>query len=116
MPVSINNASRVSVLTLSINYNPAVLKVRTVQEGTFMRQGGVAAAFAPRVDAAAGRVDIAVSRTGDQTGASGGGLIGAIIFDALAPGTSQISVSGVANTPEGTPVPLNFSPVTVTVR
>jgi general secretion pathway protein D len=116
MPVSINNASRVSVLSLSITYNPAVLKVRTVQEGTFMRQGGVAAAFAPRVDAAAGRVDIAVSRTGDQTGASGGGLIGAIIFDAIAPGTSQISVSGVANTPEGTPVPLNFSPVTVTVR
>ena len=116
MPVSINNASRVSVLSLSITYNPAVLKVRTVQDGTFMRQGGVAAAFAPRVDAAAGRVDSAVSRTGDQTGASGGGLIGAIIFDAIAPGTSQISVSGVANTPEGTPVPLNFSPVTVTVR
>jgi general secretion pathway protein D len=116
MPVSINNASRVSVLSLSITYNPAVLKVRTVQEGTFMRQGGVAAAFAPRIDAALGRVDIAVSRTGDQTGASGGGLIGAIIFDAIAPGTSQISVSGVANTPEGTQVPLNFSPVTVTVR
>jgi general secretion pathway protein D len=116
MPVSINNASRVSVLTLSINFNPAVLKVRTVQEGTFMRQGGVAAAFVPRVDAAAGRVDIAVSRTGDQTGASGTGLIGAIIFDAVAPGTAQISASGVANSPEGTPITLNFSPVTVIVR
>ena len=72
--------------------------------------------FAPRVDAAAGRVDVAVSRTGDQTGASGGGLISAIIFDAIAPGASQISVSGVANTPEGTPVTLSFSPVTITVR
>lgn len=116
MPVTINNASRVSVLTLSINYNPAVLKVRTVQEGTFMRQGGVAAAFVPRIDAAAGRVDIAVSRTGDQTGASGTGLIGAIMFDAMAPGTAQISASGVANSPEGTPINLNFSPVTVIVR
>ena len=116
MPVSINNASRVSVMSLSITYNPAILRVRTVQEGTFMRQGGVTAAFAPRIDAAAGRVDVAVSRTGDQTGASGAGLIAAIIFDAVAPGTSQISVSGVANTPEGTSVPLNFSPVTVTVR
>jgi hypothetical protein len=116
MPVSINNASRVSVLSVSITYNPAVLRVRTVQEGTFMRQGGVAAAFAPRIDSTAGRIDIAVSRTGDQTGASGAGLIAAIIFDAVAPGSSQISVSGVANTPEGTPIGLNFSPVTVTVR
>jgi general secretion pathway protein D len=116
MPISINNASRVSVLSLSISYNPAVLKVRTVRDGAFMRQGGIAATFAPRIDAAAGRVDIAVSRTGDQTGASGGGLIAALIFDAVAPGSSQITVSGVANTPDGTPVTLNFSPVTVTVR
>ncbi|HTI39209.1 MAG TPA: secretin N-terminal domain-containing protein [Vicinamibacterales bacterium] len=116
MPVSINNASRVSVLSVSITYNPAVLRVRTVQEGTFMRQGGVAAAFAPRVDSTAGRIDIAVSRTGDQTGASGAGLLAAIIFDAVSPGTAQINVNGVANTPEGTPIALNFSPVTVTVR
>jgi type II secretory pathway component GspD/PulD (secretin) len=114
--VSVNNASRVSVLSLSITFNPAVLKVRTINEGTFMRQGGVAAVFAPRIDAAAGRVDIAVSRTGDQMGASGIGVIAAIMFDAIAPGSSQISVSGVANTPEGTPVALSFSPVTVTVR
>jgi type II secretory pathway component GspD/PulD (secretin) len=114
--VSVNNASRVSVLSLSITFNPAVLKVRTINEGTFMRQGGVAAVFAPRIDAAAGRVDIAVSRTGDQMGASGIGVIAAIMFDAIAPGSSQISVSGVANTPEGTPVALSCSPVTVTVR
>jgi len=116
MPVSVNNASRVSTLTLTITYNPAVLRVRTVQDGTFMRQGGVTAAFAPRIDAAAGRVDIAISRTGDQTGASGAGLLAAIIFDAIAPGSSQVSASGVANTPEGTPVLLSMQPVTVTVR
>ena len=40
VPISINNASRVSVVTLTITYNPAVLRVRTVQDGTFMRQGG----------------------------------------------------------------------------
>jgi len=28
----------------------------------------------------------------------------------------MIQVNGVANTPEGTPVPLQFNPVTVTVR
>ena len=116
VPVSINNASRVSTLTLTVTYNPNVLRVRTVQDGTFMRQGGVVATFTPRIDAAAGRVDIVVTRTPDQTGASGAGLLAALIFDAVGPGGSVIQVSGVANTPEGTPIPLAFSPVTVTVR
>lgn len=116
VPVSINNASRLSAVTLTITYNPAVLRARTVQEGTFMRQGGVTASFTPRVDPNTGRVDIAVARAGDQTGASGAGLLAALMFDAIAPGSSTITVTGVANTPEGTPVTLVFSPVTVTVR
>jgi type II secretory pathway component GspD/PulD (secretin) len=116
VPLSINNASRVSVMTLTVVYNPNVLRVRTVQDGTFMRQGGAAVTFTPRIDAAAGRVDIAVARTADQTGASGAGLLAALLFDAVGPGSSTIQVSGVASTPEGTPVPLQFSPVTVTVR
>ena len=73
VPLSVNNASRLSTMTLTVTYNPNVLRVRTVQEGTFMRQGGVTATFTPRIDAAAGRVDIAVTRTGDQAGASGAG-------------------------------------------
>jgi type II secretory pathway component GspD/PulD (secretin) len=116
VPISINNASRVSVITLSITYNPAVLRVRTVQDGTFMRQGGVTASFAPRPDPNAGRVDITIARQGDQTGASGSGLLAALLFDAMAPGSTGISITGVANAPDGTPIPLLFAPVTVTVR
>jgi hypothetical protein len=116
VPISINNASRISVITLSVTYNPAVLRVRTVTDGTFMRQGGVTASFAPRPDTNAGRVDIAVARSGDQTGASGAGLLAALLFDALAPGTTTITVTGVANGPDGSPIQLTFAPVTVTVR
>jgi general secretion pathway protein D len=116
VPISINNAVRVSVITLAVTYNPAVLRVRTVQDGTFMRQGGVTVSFAPRPDPNAGRVDIAIARTADQTGASGSGLLAALVFDAIAPGTTTITVTGVANAPDGTPVPLTFAPVTVTVR
>jgi hypothetical protein len=116
VPVSINNASRLSAVTLTVTYNPAVLRVRTVQDGTFMRQGGVTASFTPHIDANTGRVDIAVARSGDQTGASGAGLLAALMFDAIAPGSSTISVSGVGTTPDGAPVAISFSPVTITVR
>jgi hypothetical protein len=116
VPLSINNASRASVMTLTVTYNPNVLRVRNVQDGTFMRQGGVATTFTPQIDAAAGRVDIAITRTGDQVGASGSGLLAALLFDAVAPGSSIVSVNGVASTPEGAALTLQFSPVTVTVR
>jgi type II secretory pathway component GspD/PulD (secretin) len=116
VPVSINNASRVSVVTLTVTFNPNVLRVRTVQDGTFMRQGGVGASFTPRIDAATGRVDIAITRTGDQVGASGAGLLAALLFDAVGQGSSMIQVTGVATTPDGAPLPLQISPVTVTVR
>ena len=116
MPLTINNASRVSLMTLTVTFNPNVLRVRSVQDGTFMRQGGATVTFTPRIDNASGRVDIVIARTGDTVGASGAGLVAALIFDAAGPGTSLIQVSGVASTPEGTPVPLQFGPATVTVR
>jgi general secretion pathway protein D len=116
VPVSINNVARLSVMTLTVTYNSNVLRVRTAQDGTFMRQGGVATSFTPRIDAAAGRVDIAITRTADQSGASGAGLLAALVFDAVGPGGSVIQVSGVASTPEGAPINLQFNPVTVTVR
>jgi general secretion pathway protein D len=115
-PVSINNASRLSTLTLTVSYNPAVVRVRNVQEGTFMRQGNAAVTFTPKIDNAVGRVDITVARTNDQIGASGAGLIGSLSFDAVAPGQSVIQVSGIGTGPDGTPVQIQFSPVTVTVR
>jgi len=115
-PLSINNASRVSTMSVTITYDPSVVRVRNVQEGTFMRQGNTTVSFTPRIDAVAGRVDITVARTGDQVGASGAGLIASLLFDAVAPGTSMIQVSGIATAPDGTPLQLQFSPVTVTVR
>jgi general secretion pathway protein D len=116
VPVSINNAQRLSVITLTITYNPAILRVRTASDGLFMRQGGVTASFTPKIDNTAGRVDISIARVNDQTGASNSGLLAALLFDAIAPGSSSISVTGVASAVDGSPLQIVFSPVTVTVR
>ena len=53
-----------------------------------MRQGGVAVAFAQQVDPAAGRIDITLTRTTDVTGASGAGLLAALLLEPVAAGTS----------------------------
>jgi general secretion pathway protein D len=115
VPVSITGASRVSSVTLTITFNPATLRVRAVQEGSFMRQGGTAT-FTQQVDSAGGRVDIAITRTADATGVSGAGLLAAILFDAVAAGPGNIAGAGMATAPGGAPVPLQFTPVGVTIR
>jgi hypothetical protein len=87
-----------------------------IQEGSFMRQGGLNAAFTQEVDGTIGRINITITRPGDSVGASGTGLLAVVLFDAIAPGSSTFTPNGVATAPEGTAIPLTFMPATVTVR
>ena len=116
VPISITGASQVSTLTLSLSFNPAVLRVSTVQEGSFMRQGTVDVTFTQQVDGANGRIDLTLTRMGDATGASGSGLLAAVVFEAIGPGSATLTPSGLGLTPAGAPVALTFSPVTITAR
>ncbi len=61
VPISVAGATRLSTLTLAITYNPALVRVRNVQEGTFMRQGGITPAFSSQIDEKSGRIDIVVT-------------------------------------------------------
>jgi type II secretory pathway component GspD/PulD (secretin) len=116
VPITISGASRLSMVSLSIAFNPAVVRVRSVQEGTFMRQGGIAAVFTSQPDPA-GRVDIVISRPGDQTGAVGDGLLGALLLDPVAPGASSLTITGVGTVVgSGAPAALRFTPATITVK
>jgi general secretion pathway protein D len=114
VPISIVGAARLTTITLTLTYDPALLRVRSVQEGSFMRLGGANATFTQQ--SAPGRVDITITRSADATGASGTGLLAAIVFDALAPGSATLSLSGVGTGPGGTPMGLQFRPVTVAVQ
>ena len=79
-----------------------------------MRAGGVNVSFVQQVNA--GRIDITISRAADATGASGTGLLAAILFDAVAPGSATLTVSGAATGPGGTAMGLQFRPVSVSVQ
>ena len=113
VPISITNASQLSGVTLTVTYNPAVVRLVNVQEGSFMRAGGVNASFTQQPDPVAGRVDIAVVRRGDITGVAGTGLLAGLLFEAVAPGAANLNVTGSASGPNGSPVSLQFSAVPV---
>jgi hypothetical protein len=114
IPISITGAQRLSTVTLTMVYDATKLRVRSVQEGSFLRAGGANVTFSQQVSG--GRIDITISRTADLTGASGTGLLAAILFDAIAPGNVTLIVSGSASGPGSTAMGLQFRPVTVTVQ
>jgi general secretion pathway protein D len=114
VPLLITDATRISTVTLTLIFDPTKLRVRSVQEGSFLRAGGVAVVFSQAVNG--NRIDLSLSRSADTIGASGTGVLSAILFDAIAPGAATLSLSGTATGPGGTVMGLRFAPVTVTVQ
>ena len=86
VPIAITGASQLSTLSLSLTFDPDVLRVSTVREGSFMQQGSANVTFAQQVDPSTGRIDLALTRTGDRTGAAGSGLVASVVFEAVAQG------------------------------
>ena len=116
VPISISGASQLSTVSLTVTFDPSIVTVRTVQEGSFLRQGGALVGFTQQVDAEAGLIRITSTRDGDAAGAAGAGLLAAVLFDTVGPGSVTLNVTGTAATPGGTPLALEFSTSTVTVR
>ena len=114
VPISVTNVSRLSMVALTLTYDATRLRVRAVNEGSFMRSGGANAAFTQQ--SAPGRVDITITRSADATGATGTGLLGAVLFEAIAPGPVTLSLSGSGTGPAGAAMGLQFRPVTITVQ
>ena len=115
VPISISGASRLSAVTISITFNPGLVRVRTISEGTFMRQGNITPTFTQQVDAAAGRIDIAIVRPGDQLGASTAGLLAAVVFEPVAAGTGSLTITGAATHAGGGSAPIEFQPAGIVV-
>jgi len=117
VPLSVTQVSGLSAVTVTITYDPKVVKATSVSPGTFMQQGGVTPVFAPKIDEAAGRIDIAVTRGGTAPGAAGTGLLAGLVFQAVGPGTSKISVTGIALGADGKPIQVQFpTPGVLTVK
>lgn len=115
-PIQISDATQVGSVRVTITYNPAVLKARTVTQGSFMTNGGVQTTFTPQINEAAGRIDILIGRPAGAPGVSGAGLLGAVVFDTVAAGDAKVTMTVTALTPAAQSIPTQVAPVTVVVK
>jgi hypothetical protein len=116
VPLSVTNGTGLSSVTLTLTFNPAVLRATVVNEGSVMRADGATTTFVPQIDPSTGRIDLAITRPGGLSAASASGILASIVFEAIGEGTSQIALSGVAVSAAGQMLSVQFAPATVTVR
>ena len=116
VPISLSGAAQFTGVTMTMTYTPALLRVRSVSEGTLMRQGIISPTFTQQVDAAAGRIDIAIVRAGDTVGVSQSGLMAAVLFEPVTAGTSNLTITGSATRVGGDSAILIGSPAGVVIR
>ena len=117
MAVSVSNVSQLGAATLTITYDPKVLRATAVTSGTFMAQGGITPTFVPKIEEATGRITVAVTRGGTAPGVAGAGTIAGITFQAIAPGSARVTLVGTALNPAGQEIPMQLpAPATVIVK
>lgn len=96
-------------MPLLLAYDPQILQVAGVQEGSFFRQGRGEVSFSQRVDPAQGKVFIALVRRGDA-GVNGSADLVNLSFKAVKPGNARLQVLSA------TPEPLLASPMKLPVE
>ena len=97
--VNLTGAQNVYSVPVQILYNPRVLQVLNVSNGTLLAQGGQTVALVNRDDSMAGILQLTASRPPGSAGVSGDGAVFTITFQAKAPGQATLSINraGVKN-------------------
>lgn len=102
-------------MSLSLGFNPQVARLKDVVEGGIIRSQGGRIPFLKNI--AEGSCTIGFSSPQLNQGIKGGGNIATLVFEAVAPGETSISVtSASANSPTGQPITFTTRDSRVVVR
>jgi len=114
---TIENAQNAYAFSLNVGFNPKILKLMEVENGGFLSSDGKIVALAPRIDNETGEAVVSMSRPPESSGMAGNGDLIHLVFEAVAPGISQISFTqGNVRDLAQTTLPASFSNTQVTVK
>ncbi|HEX8992455.1 MAG TPA: cohesin domain-containing protein, partial [Anaerolineales bacterium] len=91
--VDIAGAQNVYSVPLMVQYNPQMLQMVNVSNGSFLSQDGQAVAVVHRDDASTGTLQITATRPPNAPGVSGQGHVFTLTFMAKAAGEGQLAIS-----------------------
>ena len=115
--VTLSGAQNVYSVPLQVSYDPKILQVVNVSNGTLLSQDGQAVALVHRDDDQTGALQITATRPPGAGGISGQGPVVTLTFLAKSPGQSSITISkGGAKDPNLQSIPVNGAVANITVQ
>jgi len=103
--IGLRSGEEVGNMSLSLSYNPEVIRLKQIEKGSIAEQMGREVPFLQNIDGAGGTCTIGFSSPDIARGFKGSGTIATLVFESIAKGESTISVSSVsANRPSGQPI------------
>jgi general secretion pathway protein D len=90
--VMLSGAQNVYSVPVQISYNPNVLQLLNVSNGSLLSKDGQAVALVHREDTSTGMIQVTATRPPNSGGVSGQGDVFTLTFMARAPGTSTLSI------------------------
>ena len=113
----IENGSDVASSPLGIQFDPKILRLNDVGRGDFFSSYGQIPVFTKNIQNDAGAAMVNLNRLPQTPGVSGSGVIVSLVFQAVGPGSTTVTIPNltVRNT-QGQPVFTGSPQTTVTVR
>ncbi|MBA3914939.1 MAG: type II and III secretion system protein, partial [Acidobacteriales bacterium] len=88
-----SGVQNVSSVPLQVSYDPKLLQMVNISNGSFLTKDGQAVALVHREDDQNGAVQITASRPPGSTGISGQGSVVTLTFMAKGPGQSALTIA-----------------------
>jgi general secretion pathway protein D len=115
--VVVQSAEEISSMTLNLSFNPDVIELKQIDQGSITGQLGKEAPFLQNIDNSSGTCTIGFTSTDVARGFKGSGRIASLVFDSIAKGDSPLSFTSVtANSPSGQAIQMESPEGRVRVR
>jgi general secretion pathway protein D len=115
--VVVQSAEEIGSMTLNLSFNPQVLELKQVVQGTVATRLGQDIPFLQNIDNSSGSCTIGFSSTDIAKGFKGSGRVASLVFESIAKGDSPLSFTSiVVSSPTGKSIPLESGEGRVRVR
>jgi general secretion pathway protein D len=115
--IVVQSAEEISSMTLNLSFNPQVLELKQVVQGSIATRLGQDVPFLQNIDNSSGTCTIGFSSTDVARGFKGSGRVASLVFESIAKGDSPLSFSSVtANSTTGAAIQFETPEGRVRVR
>jgi general secretion pathway protein D len=92
---AVSNAADLFSMPLTFTFDPRVVRLSDVTQGTVLSSDGIRAAFSKNIQNDSGTASVSISRMFGKPGVSGNGILLTLVFQGVAAGQSQVTLPQV---------------------